>query len=60
MFTKGLKLTLNKKELKPGEQAKMKIVGDCDYLRKSRTKPRILMITNDPDQSKLVININVK
>ena len=60
MFTKGLKLTLNKKELKPGEQAKMKVVGDCDYLRKSRTKPRILMITNDPDQSKVVININVK
>jgi hypothetical protein len=25
-----------------------------------RTKPRILMITNDPDHAKLIINIKVK
>ena len=38
----------------------MKITGIADDLQKVRTKPRILMITNDPDHAKLIINIKVK
>ena len=60
MFTSGLRLTLDKRELQPGEQAKLKVVGDLNVLRKVRTKPRLLMITNDPDRSKQVITIVVK
>ena len=60
MFTSGLRLTLDKRELQPGEQAKLKVVGDLNVLRKVRTKPRLLMITNDPDHSKQVITISVK
>lgn len=60
MFTSGLRLTLDKRELQPGEQAKLKVVGDLNVLRKVRTKPRLLMITNDPDHSKQVITIVVK
>ncbi|MBQ8705302.1 MAG: DUF1573 domain-containing protein [Paludibacteraceae bacterium] len=60
MFTGGLKLTLDQKELQPQEQSRLKVTGDLDVLRKSRTKPRILMITNDPDHSKVVIPINIK
>ncbi len=59
MFTKGLQLTLGKRQLEPGESTKLKITGDLELLGKSRTKPRVLMITNDPDQSKVVIHINV-
>jgi len=60
MFTQGLRVTLSKRVLKPGEQAKLKVTAFADGLRKARSKPRVLMITNDPDQSKVVINVNVK
>lgn len=59
MFTKGLQLTLGKRKLEPGEQTKLKVTGDLTLLKKTRSKPRVLMITNDPDHSKVVIPINV-
>lgn len=58
MFTTGLQLSLNKRHLLPGEEAKLKITVK-DEIRKARSKPRVLMITNDPDNAKVVININV-
>lgn len=60
MFTAGLKVTLGKRELKPGESTKLKITAMRDELKKQRTKPRVLMITNDPDMAKVVIRINSK
>ncbi len=60
MFTAGMKLTLDKRELQPGEQAKLKVVANRDVLLKARSKPRVLMITNDPDHAKVVITIQVK
>ena len=60
MFTRGLKLTLSCTKLEPSQTATMKITGIASDLQKVRTKPRILMITNDPDHAKLIININVK
>lgn len=60
MFTSGLKVTLGKRELKPGESTKLKITAYSAELKKARSKPRVLMITNDPDRAKVVININSK
>ncbi len=60
MFTSGLKITLGKRELQPGEQTKLKITADREKLMKSKTRPRILMITNDPDRSKVIIMVNIK
>jgi hypothetical protein len=60
MFTPGLQLTLGKSELRSGEQTKLKVTADRDRLLKARSKPRVLMITNDPDHSKVVITIQVK
>ena len=60
MFTSGVKLILGKRELKPGESTKLKVMADCDELQKARQTPRILMITNDPEQAKVTIDINVK
>lgn len=60
MFTGGLKISLGKSTLQTGESTKLKITAYRDQLVKTRTKPRILMITNDPDKSKVVIPINVK
>jgi len=58
MFTRGLKVTLGKTHLAPTETTKLKITGTAAELKKARTAPRVLMITNDPQQAKVVITIN--
>ena len=60
LFTGGLKVSLGKSKLKPGEKTALKITAMRDELKKVRTRPRILMITNDPDRSKVTITINAK
>lgn len=60
MFTKGMKVTLDKRELQPGESAKLKVSIDREQVKKARQRPRVLMITNDPDHSKVVIKVGVK
>ena len=60
MFTKGIKVQLNKSELQPGEEATLKVKVYPNDLKKVRSKPRILMITNDPDNAKVVITVNYK
>ncbi len=58
MFTSGLKVELGKRRLAPGEQTKLKITAIASELKKVRTQPRVLLITNDPQRSKVVITIN--
>ncbi len=61
VFTMGLQVSLNKSAIQPGETVKMKVTAIASDLKKARSKkPRILMITNDPEQPKIVINIIVK
>lgn len=60
MFTRGLKVTLGKSRLQPGESTKLKITGIADDLKKARSIPRVLMITNDPKQAKVVITVNAQ
>ena len=60
LFTSGLKVTLSKSEIAPGQSANLKITGMADELRKLRSRPRILMITNDPDHAKVVVNIKLR
>ncbi len=60
MFTSGLNIKLNKSKIKPGEQAKMKISVNRKQLRNARTKPRVLMITNDPNSPKVVVSVKTE
>lgn len=57
MFTEGLKVSLNKTKILPGEEARLKVTATQKDLKTVRSQPRILMITNDPNQPKVVINI---
>lgn len=57
LFTGGMKVTLNKRELAPGESTTLKVTAYRDELKKVKGKPRVLMITNDPDKAKVVINL---
>ena len=61
MFTMGLQVSLKKSKIQSGETVKMKVTAVAAELKKSRVKtPRILMITNDPDQAKVVVKIKVQ
>lgn len=60
LFTPGLEVSLGKRVLKPGEKTKLKITALREDLKKVRTRPRILMITNDPSKSKVTITIHAK
>lgn len=60
LFTTGLKVTLSKSTIEPGQSATLKVTGIAAELHKLRTRPRILMITNDPDHAKVVVNIRLK
>lgn len=60
MFTQGMTVMLGKRELQPGETTKMKVTIDRDVVLQARQRPRVLMITNDPDHAKVVIRVNVK
>lgn len=58
LFTRGLQVSLGKRVLKAGEHTKLKITALREELQKVRMRPRILMITNDPQKSKVTISIN--
>lgn len=60
MFTGGLKVSLNKTKLRPGDTAKLKVTAYKKMLKAAKSKPRVLMITNDPNNPKVVINIDVR
>lgn len=61
VFTMGLQVSLKKSKIQPGETVKMKVTAVASDLRKARSKkPRLLMITNDPDHAKVVVKILVK
>jgi hypothetical protein len=59
LFSRGISVTLDKRQLKPQETAKMKITIDRDKLLTARLRPRVLMITNDPKRPKATIKIKV-
>ena len=61
MFTMGLQVSLGESKIKPGETEKLKVTAVAADLKKARAKrPRILMITNDPEHPKVTIKIQVK
>ena len=59
MFTAGLEVALSDSKIEPGGKASLKITAISKNLKKARSLPRILMITNDPGHSKVVIPVIV-
>lgn len=57
LFTPGLQVELGQQRLAPGASTKLKVSARGKDLRKTRTRPRILMITNDPENQKVVIEV---
>lgn len=59
MFSSALSLSLNKSVLDPGEEAKLKVTANVERMKKSKSEPKVLMITNDPNNPKVEINVVV-
>lgn len=57
MFTPGMEVLLGKSTLLPGETTRLKVTAKAKEMKKVKRRPRILMITNDPDRQKVVIQI---
>ena len=57
MFTLGLQVSLGKTRLAPSESTKMKITADSFELKRQKQKPGILMITNDPKNPKVILEV---
>ena len=57
MFTLGLQVSLGKTRLAPSESTKMKITADSLELKRQKQKPGILMITNDPKNPKVILEV---
>lgn len=60
MYTIGIQVEIDKVKIMPGEVVKMKISAIAKEIKSTKSKPRILMITNDPKHSKVIVDINVK
>jgi len=50
---------LKKRVLKPGASTKLKITAFGQNLKKVKGTPRVLMITNDPNNPKIIIKVKV-
>lgn len=59
MFTSALQVSLSRARIEPGKTAKLKVTVDAGLLKSARNKPRVLMITNDPNNAKVTIDVNV-
>ena len=57
MFNMGLQVSLNKSKIAPGETAHLKVTAVAANLKQGKRMPRILMITNDPNNPKIVIRV---
>ena len=57
MSATGLQLSLSKTKVNPGESVKLKVRARAEDFKTKRKAPRILMITNDPNNPKVEIKV---
>ena len=60
VFNRAITVSLGNRVLKPGKSTKLKVTVIAKYLQKAKSRPRVLLITDDPEHSKEVINIKVR
>lgn len=60
LMTPALQVTLSSQSIAPGEVATMKVTISKTEADKATEQPRIIMITNDPDKPKVVIDVETK
>lgn len=58
VFNQALSVSVPKRELTPGESTEMKVTVNSKYLSLSKSSPRVLIITNDPERQKETISVS--
>ncbi|MBQ8674429.1 MAG: DUF1573 domain-containing protein [Bacteroides sp.] len=59
VFHRAVGVSLKKSVLQPGESTRLRVTVDKRNITKQRRHLRLLMITNDPKQPKMVVNIKL-
>ncbi len=59
MVTEGVQVSLSKRTLSPGETGRLKIKTDPKQLKNASRMPRIVLITNDPEQPKVTVDVDI-
>lgn len=57
VFNQALNVSIPKRALQPGESMKIKVSLHSKYLNKSNIQPRVLIITNDSQNQKVVLSV---
>ena len=57
VFNEALSVSLGNRTVKPGKHTKLKITLHPEKLQHAASRPRVLLITNDPAHAKAVINL---
>jgi len=60
VFNSAVNVSLGKKVINPGGTTKLKVTLLRENLRKQKSSPRVLLITNDPKQPKVVVELNAE
>lgn len=57
-FNQAITVALPKTELQPHEEVKMQVTVDARFLGMSKAQPRVLIITNDANHPKEMVNVH--
>lgn len=60
VFSNALNVSLGNRTVAPGKTTKLKITVVGKYLEKSKNRPRVLLITDDPKHPKAIVTVQVK
>lgn len=59
VFNQALSVSLDNRKVAPGKSTTMKVTLNPKYLKKAKNRPRVLLITDDPEHPKQIINVNL-
>lgn len=59
VFNQAISVNLSDRTIAPGKTAQLKLTVNAKYLKKAKNRPRVLLITNDPQKAKQTINVSV-
>ena len=57
VFDSAIGVQLKKRILKPGAKTNLKITVYGQQLKKLKRTPRVMIITNDPNRPKIIVNV---
>lgn len=60
VFNSAVGVSLSKKSIQPGQTTKLKVEISGKWLKKTKGEKKVLMITNDPANPLVMINLKVK